>query len=1144
MSKPLNILHLEDDPDYCALVRSTMEKEGLEARVVLAGTLAEFNTALEQEAFDVILADYALPTGNGIQALDAARQRCPATPFVLVSGVIGEQAAIESLKRGATDYVLKHTPERLVPAVRRAVQEAGERAQRKQAETELIRREEYFRALTENSLDLLTVLNGDGAFQYSSSSLKHVLGYQPEELAGLSAFTLVHPDDVVKARQAFERGLKNLGARSRHEFRCRRRDGGWCHLEVVAQNRLNDPAVAGIVINARDITERKQAEEALRESEEKFRAIANYTADVEAWFGTDGRLLWINPSVERVMGYTAAECLDMPGFPLPVIHAEDRARVAAELGGARQGIGGENQEFRFVRKDGRVRWGSVSWQPIFGQRGQPLGHRASVRDSTDRKEAEETLRKSETHYRSLFQNMLEGFAYCQMLFDGTQPRDFIYLSVNAAFEKLTGLGNVVGRKVSEVLPGLIEAHPELLAAYGRVALTGRPEQLEIYLKPLSRWFSISVYSPERGNFVTIFDNITSRKQAEDHLAEALAYNRTILEASPVAIVTCRASGEIVSANQATVKIVGGRVEQLKTQNFRQLESWRRSGLLEAAETALATGTEQHLEARMVTSFGKEFWFFARLTPFLHGGELHLLALLTDITEWKRAQEQQARLNMAVEQAAECIVITDTEANILYVNPAFERVTGYRRGEAVGQNPRILKSGKQDTAFYRTMWDTLLRGEVWSGHFSNKRKDGQLFEEEVVISPIKDASGKVINYVGVKRDVTHERQVEEQLRQSQKMEAVGQLAGGVAHDFNNLLTVIQGNVELALMDAGRLSAQTKEHLKQVVAAADRAADLIRQLLAFGRKQVMRPQQLDLSELIANLGKMLKRIIGEDVQLEYNYAPKPPFVQADPGMIEQVILNLAVNARDAMPQGGKITITTGRTRFDQAYARRHAEGRAGDFVCLSMSDTGTGIAPEHLPHIFEPFYTTKERGKGTGLGLATAHGIVKQHGGWIEVSSQVDAGTTFKVFLPAIEPPTPATAAEEAGPQPRGGTEKILLVEDERAVRSLTRRLLESFGYHVWEAASGPEALELWRRHAAEIDLLLTDIIMPGGITGWELAEALWTEQPALKAIFMSGYCVESDGRVAEITQRTKSRLLQKPCPAHTLAEEVRRCLDGN
>ena len=392
------------------------------------------------------------------------------------------------------------------------------------------------------------------------------------------------------------------------------------------------------------------------------------------------------------------------------------------------------------------------------------------------------------------------------------------------------------------------------------------------------------------------------------------------------------------------------------------------------------------------------------------------------------------------------------------------------------------------------------------------------------------------------NITRRKLLEEELRQAQKMEVIGQLAGGVAHDFNNMLAIIRGHADLLLLDAGRNSAATNDGLQQIVAAAARAANLPRQLLAFCRKQVLQAQPFNLNEALVNLTRMLKRIIGEDIQLQCDYASDPLFIHGDVGMIEQVLMNLVLNARDAILHGGQVRLVTERVTLEADYVRPHPEARAGEFVRLSVSDNGTGIAPGDLPHIFEPFFTTKGIGQGTGLGLSIVYGIIQQHHGWIEVTSQPGVGARFDLLLPVIPVPRPAGGAVESSARPPGGTERILLVEDESNIRRMTQKLLETFGYRVWTAESADEALEIWRAHAAEVSLLLTDIRMPGSLTGLELAEQLHREDPGLKIIFMSGYSAEIAVGDTDILARLGGCFLEKPCAVRTILETVRRCLD--
>jgi CheY-like chemotaxis protein len=374
-----------------------------------------------------------------------------------------------------------------------------------------------------------------------------------------------------------------------------------------------------------------------------------------------------------------------------------------------------------------------------------------------------------------------------------------------------------------------------------------------------------------------------------------------------------------------------------------------------------------------------------------------------------------------------------------------------------------------------------------------------------------------------------------------MDSVGQLAGGVAHDFNNILTIIQGHAEM-LRSSQTLERKQSESVLQIAQASERAANLTRQLLTFSRQQLMQPKSQDLNAIVTQMTTMLQRILGEDIVLQVHYASHPPPVIADRGMLEQVLLNLAVNSRDAMPKGGQLMIRTTVTYIDEAYARQNPDAMPGPCVCLAVTDTGCGIAPENLPHIFEPFFTTKEVGRGTGLGLATVYGIVKQHKGWIHVASAPGKGTTFQIFLPASTQRPDTHGETTAASEIRGGTETIMLVEDEAPLRHLALLFLKMHGYRVFEAGSGVAALQFWQQNQETVDLLVTDVVMPGGVSGLELAEKLQVEDPHLKVIYTSGYSreiVKGDS----VLRDGKSYFLQKPYHPRKLVQAVRDCLDG-
>ncbi|MBZ5542916.1 MAG: response regulator [Acidobacteriia bacterium] len=506
---------------------------------------------------------------------------------------------------------------------------------------------------------------------------------------------------------------------------------------------------------------------------------------------------------------------------------------------------------------------------------------------------------------------------------------------------------------------------------------------------------------------------------------------------------------------------------------------------------------------------------------------------------KRAEEALVRLHQAVDASGEVVFMTDREGIITLINPEFTRLYGYTQDEVVGKvTPRILKSGTMQPEEYADFWRTILEKRVAHSEIANQTKDGKLVTVESSANPILDERGNITGFLAIQRDVTARKQLEDQLRQAQKMEAIGRLAGGVAHDFNNLLTIIAGYGQLILeqlpeKDASRL------HVMEVLKAAERATSLTRQLLAFGRRQVLAPRVLDLNAVIADTEKMLRRLIGEDVELVAIPGRDLGHVKADPGQIEQVILNLAVNARDAMPGGGRLTIETSDVVLDEVYADQHVSVRPGLYVMLAVSDTGCGMSPETQAHLFEPFFTTKEKGKGTGLGLATVYGIVKQSGGYIWVYSELGQGTTFKVYLPKILEPVEARQMLPTESASAGGSETILLVEDDSSVRSLVHAVLEPRGYKLLVARDGNDALFLCEQHKGPINLLLTDVVMPG-MSGRELAERLSPLHREMKVLYMSGYA--DNAIVHHGVLDANVRFVQKPFSPPALAKRVRLVLD--
>ena len=772
-------------------------------------------------------------------------------------------------------------------------------------------------------------------------------------------------------------------------------------------------------------------------------------------------------------------------------------------------------------------------------------------------------------------------------------------------------------------------------------------------------------------FAGLARNTSARKEYEEQLAQSISLLRATIESSDSGILVVDATGKITTYNNRFLELwhippeVAERgddevVLKLALEQAKEPEEFlRRVQAIYAQPEAESHDTLRFKDGRVYERSSRPQRLGNRIIGRVWS--------FRDVTQQQEAENSMRLQSVALNAAANAILITDPSGNIEWVNPAFTESSGYTFAECVGKNSRaLIRSGKHGQEFYQTMWETILAGNVWQGEVINRRKDGSFYLEEMTITPLHDGQNQITHFVAIKQDITQRRRMEEelrqavertqfymnrmplafiafdrdfrvaewnhaaeeifgwstaeatsrhayelivpaevqpqvnrvwadvlesgnmashsinenitkdgrrltcdwrntpwrdvhgkicgslsivtditdrlraererqnleaQLRQAQKMEAVGQLSGGIAHDFNNILTVIQGNASL-LQGLELKPAEIRECASQIVRAGDRATSLTRQLLMFARKQQMQPVNIDLNETVAQMTKMLQRILGEDISLRSEYSPALPRVHADAGMIEQIILNLAVNARDAMPGGGRLTI---RTRMEKSQSATEAR------VCLSVTDTGTGIAPEVLPRIFEPFFTTKEVGKGTGLGLATVYGIVQQHRGEITVASETGKGSTFNVYFPNIALPEAARPEMKTPPALPGGNETILLVEDELALRNFVSDLLKRCGYAVLAAESGPAALKIWQHEHDQIQLVLTDLIMPENMNGLELGRRLLAEKPGLKIIYTSGYTGSLNDHHATLEEGIN--FIRKPFKPEAIAEIIRKNLDG-
>lgn len=512
--------------------------------------------------------------------------------------------------------------------------------------------------------------------------------------------------------------------------------------------------------------------------------------------------------------------------------------------------------------------------------------------------------------------------------------------------------------------------------------------------------------------------------------------------------------------------------------------------------------------------------------------------IRDITARKQGEAERKRLTTAIEQTEEAIVITDENGLLQFVNPAFETMTGYSWKEVLGQSIRFLNSGRQDEAFYRGLWSTISQGKTWKGRMINKRKDSTLYTEESSISPVCDDQGRIVNYVAIKRDITHHLRLMDQFQQAQKMEAVGILAGGMAHDYNNTLSVILGYAELALTNVDP-SDPLHSDIKKIIKAALHSAEITRQLMAFARKQTIIPVVLELKSNIEGMFQMLEKLMGENIDLIFRPGEDICQVKMDPSQIDQILVNLCVNARDAIHDIGKVIIETGKSVIKKPPHDDSSEVIPGEYVWISVSDNGCGMSKDVLDHIFEPFYTSKGLGMGTGLGLSTVYGVVKQNNGFIFVDSEPGNGTTFKILLPSFMGQAGGIPVKTDTDTPMGRGETILVVEDEPILLKLNKKMLEKLGYHVLATISPTEALALAKEHANTIHLVLTDVVMPE-MNGLDLSERLHSIAPDMEILFMSGYTADVIAHRGVLSGGVN--FIQKPFSMMTLASKVRTIID--
>lgn len=929
--------------------------------------------------------------------------------------------------------------------------------------------------------------------------------------------------------------------------------------DYVMKNNLKRLAVA-MDREMRDAVERQQhraAEKQMRMSEHKYRHLFRSMSDAALLISVEtDRVIDVNEQAEILFGRTRDELLGSTGVQLYAATQESPWPEPPLTGGTRLAAEAES----FVRRlNGSTLPVHVAISRI--QLYDRPFKLALFRDISERKRSETAMRNVLRHARTM---ILDAIVTVPHGWDANvstwNAKEFHW---EWRFQDVDTAQAVLPLEIS---PGgeyrdawlaarLSEDIDPMAAVATKAFVTGANTWQQEFrcrdrfgrIHTFTQAASIETLTKGHWRVTTINTDISDRVQAEEALRTSEERLATVFNVSPTSICIVRAAdNRFVDANPAFLQGSGYTREELIGHTPEELRLWEDADQREAIiREVVENGTASAFKMRGRRKNGEIGIGLGAITRITLNNAAHLLWLVQDITELDRAEEalreSDRRFQQVAENIHEVFWLTDAaKRQLIYVSPAYKCIWG-RPTETAYANPASWLEAirAEDRERVQAALPSQLTGN-YDIEYRIVRPDGAVRWIHERAFPVKDSDGKIYRIAGVASDITSRRELEEQFRQAQKMEAVGQLAGGIAHDFNNLLTVIQLQSSL-LMDRVKRDREADAGVRQIMEAAKRASHLTRQLLTFSRRQTQTARDLDLSDVIATMTKMLRRILGEDICLESRFTPDLPHVYADPGMMEQVLMNLVVNARDAMPHGGRLMVSLDAVDLDAEYVAAHPNAKAGQYVCLSVSDTGTGIPAEIRNRIFEPFFTTKEVGKGTGLGLATVFGIVEQHHGWLDVESEVGEGSTFRVFLPA----STGTAADDESFEDiceiAGGNETILLVEDEAMVRALAGAALRQRGYRVLEADSGPAAMKRWEDVNGAVDLLLTDLIMPGGLSGKDLVEQLSQRSPRLRTLYTTGHSTSAAGKQLNLVAGLN--YLEKPYSFSDLAKIVRDCLDA-
>ncbi|MFA5073153.1 MAG: PAS domain S-box protein [Nitrospirota bacterium] len=1027
---------------------------------------------------------------------------------------------------------------------------------RKKSARTLKKSEELYRTLAETAHDIIFVINTDDRIEYVNTFGAALFGLQPKTLIGKSRTALFPSGSDLPKNNVKDVFKTSLPLYTENKIHFPKGELWLSTLLVPMRDKNKVVSVMGI---SRDITEHKLTQDALRKSEEKYRLLFYNSPIGIVTYDTNFHIINCNDMITNGLHVKNAGAKELD------IKKLDDPRIAPALLLALEGKEGFYEGLYRSTLGTRELWISMHTAPLFDWDGNVSGGIAILEDITRRKEAELSLQHQLNFLQVLIDTMPSHIFY--------KDREGHFLGCNAAFESFLGKTkeDIIGKTSFDVFP------PEIAAMHVEA------DQVVLEKQGIQQYETSATFpdgsrhtilinktvfrdlTGKPAGLVGIASDISERKQAEEAISEQKKFAENLLENSSVATFVLNPEHKVLIWNKACEELTGYSAAHMigTDEQWKPFYDHKRPDLADIAidndfESLPALYPLYSRSTLALNGLHAEGWFknlaekdryllFDAAPIYNSKGELiAAIEILQDGTERKQAEESllesERKLRAITDTATDAIILANDEGKIIYWNSSANRMLGYSPEEIEGKSiTLIIPTQYQDAhakafnAFAKTGQGTMI-GKTYE--VSALKKDESELPIELSISGIL-LQGKW-HSAGIIRDISERKKLEAQLRHSQKMEAVGQLAGGIAHDFNNILTAIIGYGHLMQIKMNP-DDPLRMNVNHILEAADRAANLTRSLLTFSRRQILNSQRLDLNEIIRRVERLLRMVIGEDIELTTSFKKDPLFINADSSQIEVALMNLATNARDAMPNGGTISIETDVVELDNSFIRAYGYGKIGHYAVIMVTDTGTGIDDKIRKRIFEPFFTTKEVGKGTGLGLSIVYGVIKQHHGYINVYSEPGKGTTFKIYLPLISESGIQEEVQGHAPSEEffEGGETILLAEDDAAIRSLTRTILEGSGYRVVEAENGEEAIKKFMEHRETIHLILLDMIMPRK-SGKEAFDEIKKMRPDIKALFVSGYT--SDRLHINSIHSEGIELLSKPILPRTLLQKVRETLD--